>query len=85
MESLSFEERMKIYKDKYSGGNSASGKKNLPNSKGSSKNMSKHSGGNRKGSQNYRQNSPYSKSAGNPAQQKQKMGLFARIKSFFGR
>ena len=47
--------------------------------------MSKHSGGNRKGSQNYRQNSPYSKSAGNPAQQKQKMGLFARIKSFFGR
>ena len=85
MESLSFEERMKIYKDKYSGGNSASGKKNRPNSKGSSKNMSKHSGGNRKGSQNYRQNSPYSKSAGNPAQQKQKMGLFARIKSFFGR
>ena len=91
MESLSFEERMKIYKDKYSGGNSAksaysaSGKKNLPNSKGSSKNMSKHSGGIRKGSQNYRQNSPYSKSAGNPAQQKQKMGLFARIKSFFGR
>ena len=91
MESLSFEERMKIYKDKYSGGNSAksaysaSGKKNRPNGKGSSKNMSKHSGGNRKGSQNYRQNSPYSKSAGNPAQQKQKMGLFARIKSFFGR
>ena len=91
MESLSFEERMKIYKDKYSGGNSAksaysaSGKKNRPNSKGSSKNMSKHSGGIRKGSQNYRQNSPYSKSAGNPAQQKQKMGLFARIKSFFGR
>ena len=91
MEGLSFEERMKIYKDKYSGGNSAksaysaSGKKNLPNSKGSSKNMSKHSGGNRKSRQNYRQNSPYSKSAGNPAQQKQKMGLFARIKSFFGR
>lgn len=74
MENLSFEERMKFYKEKYGAGKT-SGKGNVG---GYKKHYNKGGYTNVKGNK-------YAKKRQAPAKQVEKKGLFARIKAFFGR
>lgn len=86
MEGLSFEERMKIYKDKYSSNKDYKSNKNYKNKNSNNKNYN--------GKKNYNSNNSYKKAnyngkkAQNNNTKKQpakKMGLIAKIKAFFGR
>ena len=73
-ESMSFEERMKVYKEKYGvSKTSASGKKYSQNRRDGKKYSS---------SKKYNGKSPVSKAVAKPVQKK---GLLAKIKAFFGR
>ena len=74
MENLSFEERMKFYKEKYGAGKTSG--------KGNAGGYKKHY--NKGGYTNVKGNK-YAKKRQAPAKQVEKKGLFARIKAFFGR
>lgn len=79
MENMSFEDRMKVYKEKYGNSNGKSyGKKNYNNKGGYSKDYKKNNG-----KKNYNNKQGYSKKPA--AQPAKKMGLIAKIKAFFGR
>lgn len=73
MENLSFEERMKLYKEKYGSGNTSSKK-----SYGNKKHYNK-------GGYTNIKNNKYAKNRKTAAEKTVKKGLFARIKAFFGR
>ena len=86
MEGLSFEERMKIYKDKYSSNKDRKSNNSYKNKNYNNKNYN--------GKKNYNSNNSYKKAnyngkkAQNNNTKKQpakKMGLIAKIKAFFGR
>lgn len=93
MEGLSFEERMKIYKDKYSSGKSAASsyakKGSYKGGKPSGKydDRGKNGAKNGKGGRKYAKGSSHQKQPARNAApvQEQKKGFFSRIKSFFGR
>ena len=86
MEGLSFEERMKIYKDKYSSNKDRKSNNSYKNKNSNNKNYN--------GKKNYNSNNSYKKASYNgkkaqnnntKKQPAKKMGLIAKIKAFFGR
>ena len=85
MEGLSFEERMKIYKDKYSSNKDYKSNKNYKNKNSNNKKYN--------GKKDYNSNNSYKKPNYNgkkaqnntKKQSAKKMGLIAKIKAFFGR